>query len=91
LAMMDRRSNNRWHVMDIVTEYKSGRLSETKIWANIGKAVMTWGFIYVIMRGGSSEFLWLAYGGIVVAHEVFSKAQNQKQQALDKPMTRGEP
>lgn len=81
----DRRSMRRWCVMDLITEAKTGRLSEARVWSNIGKLAMTVAFGWVIYRGQSSEFLWLAYGGIVVGHEVMAKFQNQKQQQLDKP------
>ena len=83
--MEDRRAVPRWHWTDLVTEAKTGRLSEARIWSNVGKCAMTFGFIWVIVKGTSAEFLWLAYGAIVVGHEVISKMQNQQQQKMDKP------
>ena len=83
--MDERRSAPRWSFLDLVTEAKTGRLSEARIWSNVGKCAMTIAFGWVIYRGQSSEFLWLAYGGIVVGHEVLAKMQNQRQQTLDKP------
>lgn len=74
----------KWHYSDLVTDHKSGLLRETSVWSNIGKAAMTVAFLYVVYKGKSSQWLWLAYGGVVVAHESVSRVLNQKQQALDK-------
>ena len=73
-----------WHIRDLVTDERTGRLRETKLWSNIGKAVMTFAFVLVTVRGAGTEWLWLTYGGVVVLHELGSKALNQKQQQLDK-------
>ena len=75
----------KWCVMDLVTDHHTGKLRETALWSNIGKASMTWAFLYTIWSGKGSEWLWLAYGGIVVAHEAAARVLNQKQQTLDKP------
>jgi hypothetical protein len=73
-----------WRFSDLVTDHKSGLLRETSVWSNIGKAAMTVAFLYVVYKGDSSQWLWLAYGGVVVAHESVSRILNQKQQTLDK-------
>ena len=77
------RRAQRWHLVDLVSDHHSGKLRETLLWSNIGKLAMTVGFIYVILHGDNSEWLWVAYGGIVVLHETASRVLNQKQQALD--------
>ena len=79
----------RWCLLDLVTNQQTGKLRETAVWSNIGKGAMTWAFIWVVLRGGNSEWLWLAYGGIVVSHEAIARYQNQRQQVLDanKPTT----
>jgi hypothetical protein len=74
----------RWKLSDLVTDDKTGRLRETKLWSNIGKAAMTFAFVVVTWRGAGTEWLWLTYGGVVVLHELGSKALNQKQQQMDK-------
>ena len=76
----------RWCVMDLVADHQTGKLRETALWSNIGKAAMTWAFVYTVYfaKGGFSELLWVAYGSIVVAHELTSRYFNQKQQLLDK-------
>lgn len=75
-----------WHFRDLVTDHKTGKLRETAVWSNIGKCAMTWAFIYTVFysKGSFSELLWVAYGSIVVAHELTSRYFNQKQQVLDK-------
>ena len=74
----------KWHISDLFVDHHSGLLRETSVWSNIGKAAMTLAFLYVVYKGQSSQWLWIAYGGVVVAHESVSRILNQKQQALDK-------
>ena len=73
-----------WHLRDLVTDERTGRLRETKLWSNIGKAAMTFAFILVTVRGAGTEWLWLTYGGVVVLHELGARHYNQAQQKLDK-------
>lgn len=73
-----------WCVMDLVVDHQTGKLRETAVWSNTGKAVMTWAFCYTIWTGHSSEWLWVAYGSIVVLHEATARYFNQRQQVLDK-------
>ena len=68
-----------WHLMDLLTDDKTGRLRETKLWSNIGKAAMTFAFVVVTWRGAGTEYLWLTYGGVVVLHELGSKYLRQKE------------
>ena len=76
-------THRRWCVMDLVVDHRTGKLRESAVWSNVGKAAMTWAFIYTIYKGGNSEALWLAYGGIVIAHASVERVLNQKQQAID--------
>ena len=82
--VIERRAGRRWRFTDIVTEAKTGRLSGPKIWANVGSAAMTLAFLWVIIRGGNSEWLWLSYGSMMVGHDVLARKQQQDQQKLDK-------
>jgi len=77
-------ADRKWCVMDLVVDHKTGKLRETALWSNIGKAAMTWAFVYTVWAKQSSEWLWLAYGSIVVVHEATARFFNQKQQVLDK-------
>jgi hypothetical protein len=76
--------SSQWHWRDLVTDHKTGKLRETAIWANIGKAAMTFGFLWVVTHGASTEWLWLTFGGVVVLHELGARHYNQAQQKLDK-------
>lgn len=76
--------SRRWCVMDLVVDHKTGKLRESAVWSNVGKAAMTWAFIHTVMGGHGSEWLWIAYGGIVVAHASVERVLNQKQQTMDK-------
>ena len=73
-----------WHWRDLFTDHQTGKLRETLIWSNIGKASMTIGFILLVWRGHATEWLWASYGGVVVLHEVAARVMNQRQQEIDK-------
>lgn len=81
--MKNDRRRRRWCVMDLVTDHQTGKLRETAVWSNVGKAAMTWAFCWVIYKGGTSESLWLAYGSIVVIHEATARFFNQRQEKID--------
>jgi hypothetical protein len=76
-------SERRWCIMDLVTDATTGRLRETAVWSNVGKLSMTWAFCYTIIAGTASEWLWIAYGGIVVAHEASARFFNQRAQQME--------
>lgn len=75
--------NRKWCVMDLVVDHRTGKLRESAVWSNVGKASMTWAFVYTVLGGHGSEWLWIAYGGLVVAHASVERVLNQKQQAID--------
>ena len=74
----------KWCVMDLVVDHQTGKLRETAVWSNVGKAVMTWAFIHVTAAGALTEWFVAAYGGVVVLHETGARFLNQRQQQLDK-------
>jgi hypothetical protein len=76
----------RWCVLDLITDHQTGKLRETALWANIGKCAMTWAFCYTVyqQKANFNELLWLAFGSIVVCHELGARYFNQKQQLIDK-------
>ena len=78
------KTSRRWCFMDLVTDHQTGKLRETALWSNVGKLAMTWAFVFTVWKGGSSEWLWVAYGAIVVLHEASARFYNQRQQQLDK-------
>lgn len=73
----------KWCVMDLVVDHRTGKLRESAVWSNVGKASMTWAFVYTVVQGHGSEWLWLTFGGIVVAHASVERLLNQKQQVMD--------
>lgn len=58
---------------DLYTDPATGRISESKIWINVGKAVATWAFVYLILHGKAEEFVWWAYLLVITAHEAISR------------------
>jgi len=73
-----------WHLRDLVTDHQTGKLRETAIWSNIGKATLTYGLCHQIKTGTLTEWFVAAYGAVVIMHEVAARVLNQKQQTLDK-------
>lgn len=73
----------KWCFMDLVVDHRTGKLRESAVWSNVGKASMTWAFLYTVLTGHGSEWLWLTFGGIVVAHASVERLLNQKQQVMD--------
>jgi hypothetical protein len=73
-----------WRFSDLFTDSTTGRMSESMLWSNVGKLAMTWGFCYICVTQQVSEFLWLAYGGAVLGHNIAARAMNQRQQKLEK-------
>lgn len=69
------------HLRDLIVDHTTGRIRESKVWANIGKGAMTWAFVWVIYKGGSSEMLWVAYGTIVCGHEAATRLLNIRDKA----------
>jgi hypothetical protein len=73
-----------WHWRDLWVDHKTGKLRETMIWSNIGKAALTYGLCHEIKTGTLTEWFVAAYGAVVIMHEVAARVLNQKQQTLDK-------
>lgn len=48
----------------------TGRLSHTKLWANVAAAVMTWKFVQM---PEPPEWLWLVYGGSVGGYALIKR------------------
>lgn len=80
--MIERR-HRRWCVMDLVTDHHTGKLRETLVWSNFGKAALLWGFFWQLHHDGISEWYAGIMVGALIMHELGSRLMNQKQQALD--------
>lgn len=72
-----------WRLQDLVCDHHTGKLRETAVWSNIGKAAMVLGFLWKVYHGTDTEWLWGVFGGIVVLHEVSARVMNQRQQVVD--------
>jgi len=73
----ERRSRT-WRFQDFFCDHVTGKGRESALWSNLGKAAMTFGFVWSVVHGGSSEWLWLTYGGVVCGHEIGSRIMNLK-------------
>jgi len=74
----------KWCFRDLWVDHKTGMLRESAVWSNVGKAAMTFGFVLTVWRGGNSEWLWTAYGTIIVGHASVERLLGQRQQKVDK-------
>ena len=68
-----------WHLRDLFVDHATGRLRESKLWSNVGKAAMTWAFCYAVYKGQNTDWLWTAYGVPVLGHEFVTRMLNQKE------------
>ena len=82
----DRRVIDQWHLRDLFTDHKTGKLRETLLWSNIGKATAVWGLIYNVVHHTDTEWHWLIVLGVTTAHELLSRYLNQKLPPLPKSM-----
>ena len=69
-----------WCIMDLVTDPISGRLAETKVWANAGKALMCWVVWHEAIQGQLTEPLLLWFAVAVLGHEAVTRFMNMKRE-----------
>mgnify|MGYP003387226886 CR=1 FL=1 len=67
------RRKRRWCVMDLVCDPVSGKLKETLVWSNAGKASALGWFSWKCYHGIDTEWLWLIVMTILTAHAAFSQ------------------
>lgn len=60
-------------LLQLLTDPATGRLSESKLWLHPTKAVLIWAFVYVTLHYPPSEWLWVAFGGLMLSHETVSR------------------
>ena len=79
-------SERKWCVMDLVTDHQSGKLRESSVWSNAGKAAVLWAYVKLV-AAGNFEAMTLVIGAVLIGHEVGSRMMNMKQQqaAQEKP------
>jgi hypothetical protein len=74
-----------WHLRDLFVDHATGRLRESKVWANIAKASMTFGFIWSVVHGQNTDWLWMAFGAPMLGHESVTRLFNMKEAANGRP------
>lgn len=59
-------------------DQKSGLISHTKFWSQVGYLIMCWAFVYIIITGETKigYELWLIFGSVVVGNRTVAKALN---------------
>ena len=72
----DRRAPE-WHIRDLFCD-NHGKLQETKIWSNVGKAIAAGALVWNVHKGTDTEMLWLVVMGVLTAHEAFTRWINSK-------------
>lgn len=75
----------KWCFLDLVTDHATGKLRESSVWSNVAKLSMTWAFIWTVLNDKQTEWLWAAYGGLVMLHEGASRFLNMKASNANEP------
>ena len=68
----------RWCFTDLITDPVTGKLRETLLWSNAGKASALGWFSYKCYHGDDSIELWFIVMVILTAHAAFSQVVNAK-------------
>lgn len=62
----------------LVVDSRSGHISHTKFWSNIGHAVACTMFVYTVLKGNASVELWFVFGSLVMGNATAHKILNYK-------------
>lgn len=60
-------------ISDILIDNATGKMSHTKLWANIGYAVLTYSFLADSLAGHLTDLKMLVFGAIVAGSATASK------------------
>lgn len=74
----------KWSFRDLVTDHQTGKLRETAVWSNAGKAAMLYAFLYQTQNDQLTEWFAGVFVGALIFHELTSRVLNQRQQTMDK-------
>ena len=77
-------SERKWCVMDIVTDRTTGRLRESAVWSNIGKASIVWAYVTHV-NATTFETMTFVVGGLLLGHEIGARILNQRSEKMEKP------
>lgn len=72
-----------WRLRDLVVNHQTGKLRETLVWANAGKAALLYAYLKYV-TAANYETMTTVMAGALIAHEVIKTKQHQDQQKLDK-------
>jgi len=61
------------HISDMIRDTKTGLVSHTKVWANVGYTAMTYAFVADALAGGFTDIKLMAFGAIFVGGALGSK------------------
>ncbi len=62
-----------WSICDLFTDNKTGKMSSSKLWFNVGNAVLSFAFAHDSFIHELSDTKIFAYGAIVCASGMTSK------------------
>jgi hypothetical protein len=58
---------------------KTGEVSHTHFWSQIGHAVMVYTFVYAVMYGSEIDYeLWLLFGVVIIGNRTLNKVFSAK-------------
>lgn len=72
------KRSRKWCLTDLVTDPYNGKLKETLLWSNLGKASALVWFSWKCYEGTDSVELWLVVMVVLTAHAMFSQFIGQK-------------
>jgi len=72
-----------WCVMDLVTDRTTGRLRESAVWSNIGKAAIVWAYCANV-NATTFETMTFVVGGLLLGHEIGARILNQRNNKMEK-------
>lgn len=64
----------------IFIEQATNKLSHTKMWSNVGYAIMCWSFVHVVLEGKTdiAPELWILFGVTVIGNKSLHKYLDSK-------------
>lgn len=67
-----------YNISSLVEWVRGTNLKESTFWSNVGKLLMCAAFYYNVKNHTDTEWLWLCFGGIMTAHEAFTRIVDAK-------------
>ncbi len=70
-------------IFDLFTDNRTGRISASKLWFNLGNAALTFAFVRDAVYGGLTDMKILAFGMVVCGSGMAAKWLNKKYYVSD--------